>query len=39
MTDSVMLERIAARRAELDLPEEELVRSLANGRVERDDQS
>jgi hypothetical protein len=37
MTDSVMLERIAARRAELDLLEEELVKRLADVRVERDE--
>lgn len=32
-----MLERIAARRAELDLLEEELVKRLADVRVERDE--
>jgi len=37
MTDSVMLDRIAARRAELDLLEEELVKRLADVRVERDE--
>jgi hypothetical protein len=37
MTDSVMLDRIAARRAELDLLEEELVKQLADVRVERDE--
>jgi hypothetical protein len=37
MTDSVMLERIAARRAELDLLEEELVKRLADVRAERDE--
>ncbi|MBS2554791.1 hypothetical protein KGQ19_48885, partial [Catenulispora sp. NL8] len=35
MTDSVMLGRIAARRAELDLLEEELAKRLADVRVER----
>src|SRR3954470_23375452 len=35
MTDSVLLDRIAARRAELDLLEEELVKRLADVRVER----
>jgi hypothetical protein len=34
-SDSVMLERIVARRAELDLAEEELVKQLADVRVER----
>jgi len=37
MSDAVMLERIAARRAELDLLEEELVKRLADVRVERDE--
>ncbi len=37
MTDAVMLERIAARRAELDLLEEQLVKQLAEVRVERDE--
>jgi len=37
MTDSVMLERIAARRAELDLLEEQLVKQLDEVRVERDE--
>ncbi|MEY9895174.1 hypothetical protein ABIA35_008928 [Catenulispora sp. MAP12-49] len=37
MTDSVVLGRIAARRAELDLLEEELVKRLADVRVERDE--
>jgi len=37
MTDSVMLDRIAARRAELDLLEEELVKQLAEVRGERDE--
>jgi hypothetical protein len=35
MTDSAMLERIAARRAELDVLEERLVRQLAELRAER----
>jgi hypothetical protein len=37
MTDSVVLDRIAARRAELDLLKEELVKRLADVRVERDE--
>src|SRR2546421_1731903 len=37
MMDAVMLERIAARRAELDCLEEELVKRLADVRVERDE--
>jgi uncharacterized protein YcgL (UPF0745 family) len=37
MTDAVMLERMAARRADLDLLEEQLVRQLAEVRVERDE--
>jgi hypothetical protein len=37
MTDSVMLERIAARRAELDVLEEGLVKRLADVRDERDE--
>jgi hypothetical protein len=37
MTDSVLLDRIAARRAELDLLEAELVKRLADVRVERDE--
>ncbi|MFD8751632.1 hypothetical protein ACFV0O_11735 [Kitasatospora sp. NPDC059577] len=37
MTDAVMLERIAARRADLDLLEEQLVKQLALVRVERDE--
>jgi hypothetical protein len=37
MTDAVMLERIAARRAELDGLEEQLVKQLAEVRVERDE--
>jgi hypothetical protein len=37
MTDAVMLERIAARRAELDAAEEQLVKQLAEVRVERDE--
>jgi hypothetical protein len=37
MTDSVMLDRIAARRAELDLLEDELVKRLADVRIERDE--
>jgi hypothetical protein len=37
LTDSVMLGRIAVRRAELDLLEEELVKRLADVRVERDE--
>jgi len=37
MTDSVMLERIAARRAELELLEEQLVKQLDEVRVERDE--
>ena len=37
MSDSVVLDRIAARRAELDLLEEELVKRLADVRVERDE--
>ncbi|MFD8786078.1 hypothetical protein [Kitasatospora sp. NPDC059599] len=35
MTDAVMLERIAVRRADLDLLEEQLVKQLALVRVER----
>jgi hypothetical protein len=37
MTDAVMLERIAARRAELDMLEEQLVKQLAEVRCERDE--
>jgi hypothetical protein len=37
MSDAVMLERIAARRAELDLQEEQLVKQLAEVRAERDE--
>jgi hypothetical protein len=37
MTDEGMLERIATRRAELDLLEEELVKQLVDVRVERDE--
>src|SRR3954463_11854160 len=37
MTESVMLDLIAARRVELDLLEEELVKRLADVRVERDE--
>ena len=37
MTDSVMLDRIAARRAELDLLEEQLVKQLDEVRGERDE--
>jgi hypothetical protein len=33
MSDAVMLERIAARRAKLDLLEEQLVKQLAEVRV------
>ena len=36
-SDAVLLERIAARRAELDVLEEELVKRLADVRVERDE--
>jgi len=36
MPDVVLLERIAARRAELDLLEEQLVKQLAEVRGERD---
>jgi hypothetical protein len=35
MSDAVMLERVAARRAELDVLEEQLVRQLAEVRAER----
>ncbi|MDH6140360.1 hypothetical protein P3T35_002368 [Kitasatospora sp. GP30] len=35
MTDAVMLERIAARRADLGLLEEQVVKQLAEVRVER----
>jgi hypothetical protein len=37
MSASVMLERIAARRVELNLPEEQLVRQLAEVRTEHDE--
>jgi len=37
MSDAVMLERIAARRAELDLLEEQLVKQPAEVRGERDE--
>jgi hypothetical protein len=37
MSDAVMLERIATRRAELDLLEEQLVKQLAEVRSERDE--
>jgi hypothetical protein len=37
MSDAVMLERIAARRAELDAAEERLVKELAEVRDERDE--
>ncbi|MFF0560889.1 hypothetical protein [Streptomyces sp. NPDC004266] len=37
MQDEGALERIATRRAELDLLEEELVEQLADVRVERDE--
>src|ERR1041384_4136925 len=37
MTDSVTLDRIAVRRAELDLLEEQMVKRLADARVERDE--
>jgi hypothetical protein len=37
MSDAVMLERIAARRAELDLLEEQLVKQLDEVRVDRDE--
>jgi hypothetical protein len=37
MSDAVMLERIAARRAELDLQEERLVKQLAEVRDARDE--
>jgi hypothetical protein len=37
MTDAAMLERIAARRAELDVLEEQLAKQLADVRIERDE--
>jgi hypothetical protein len=37
VTDAVVLERIAARRAELDAAEEQLVKQLAEVRCERDE--